>query len=79
MKQQKLLDTLLEFFDAGVQKKKKQKSDIKVILKKLKKKERKLKEKLALEKNNNKRKRLKQEIAIVYAQRKKGIKIIKGL
>ena len=79
MKQKKLLDKLLEFFDASGQKKKKQKSDIKLILKKLKKKERKLKEKLASEKNDNKRKRLKQEIDVVYAQRKKGIKAIKEI
>jgi len=79
MKHKKLLDTLKKFFDSGTRKREKQKSDIKDILKKLKKKERKLKKKLNTEKNINKQKRLKQEINVIYAQRKKGIKLIKEL
>lgn len=77
MKQKKLLDKLKTFFDSDERERKKQKSDIKDILKKLKKKERKLKEKLDDEKNAEKRNHIQQEIDIIYAQRKKGIKLIK--
>jgi hypothetical protein len=77
MKQKKLLDKLKIFFDSDARAREKQKSDIKDILKKLKKRERKLKEKLDSEKNAEKRKHFQQEIDVVYAQRKKGIKIIK--
>ncbi len=77
MKQKKLLDKLKAYFDTDEREREKQKSDIKDILKKLKKKERKLKEILAAEKNAKKRNRLKQQIDVIYAQRKKGIKLIK--
>ncbi len=79
MKQQKLLDKLKTFFDSDTREREKQKSDIKNILKKLKKRERKLKEKLGNENNAEKRKRFQQEIDVIYAQRKKGIKLIKEL
>ena len=79
MKQKKLLDKLKTFFDADAREREKQKSDIKDILKKLKKKERKLKGKLDAEKNADKRKRFQQEIDVIYAQRTKGIKLIKEL
>jgi predicted nucleic acid-binding Zn-ribbon protein len=77
MKHEKLLDKLKIFFDADARERKKQKSDIKDILKKLKKRERKLKEKLDAENNAEKRKHLQQEIDVIYAQRTKGIKLIK--
>lgn len=79
MKQEKLLDKLKIFFDSDTRERAKQKSDIKDILKKLKKRERKLKEKLEAENNAGKRKRFQQEIDVIYAQRKKGIKLIKEL
>lgn len=79
MKQEKLLDKLKIFFDSDTREREKQKSDIKDILKKLKKRERKLKEKLEAENNAGKRKHFQQEIDVVYAQRKKGIKLIKEL
>jgi hypothetical protein len=79
MKQQKLLDKLKIFFDSDTREREKQKSDIKDILKKLKKRERKLKEKMDNENNAGKCKRFQQEIDVIYAQRKKGIKLIKGL
>jgi predicted lipoprotein len=79
MKQKKILDKLKIFFDSSIRKREKQKSDIKDILKKLKKRERKLKKKLNTEKNTETQKRLKQEINVIYAQRKKGIKLIKEL
>ncbi|MBL1142498.1 MAG: hypothetical protein HND53_10740 [Proteobacteria bacterium] len=77
MKQKKLLEKLKIFFDSNAREKKKQKSDVRNVLKKLKKRERQLKEKLELESNKAKQKRLQQKIDIVRAQRKKGIKIIK--
>ena len=77
MKQKKLLEKLKTFFDADAREREKQKSDIKDILKKLKKKERKLKRKLDSEKNTEKRNHFQQEIDIIYAQRKKGINLIK--
>ena len=77
MKQEKLLDKLKIFFDSDARERKKQKSDIKDILKKLKKRERKLKGKLDAENNAGKRKHFQQEIDVIYAQRKKGIKLIK--
>jgi hypothetical protein len=79
MKQEKLLDKLKIFFDSDTREREKQKSDIKDILKKLKKRERKLKGKLEAENNAGKRKRFQQEIDVIYAQRKKGIKLIKEL
>jgi len=79
MKQKKLLDKLKTFFNSDEREREKQKSDIKDILKKLKKRERKLKEKLGAEKNAEKRNRFQQEIDVIYAQRKKGIKLIKGV
>ncbi len=79
MKQKKLLAKLKTFFDSDAREREKQKSDIKNILKKLKKRERKLKGKLEDEKNADKCKRLQQQIDVIYAQRKKGIKLIKEL
>ncbi|MDP6184531.1 MAG: hypothetical protein QF609_12015 [Gammaproteobacteria bacterium] len=79
MKQKKLLDKLKTFFDAGARERERQRTDIKDILKKLKKRERKLKEKLAAEKSGGKRKRLQQEIDVIYAQRKKGVKLVKEM
>ncbi len=79
MKQKELLDKLKTFFDSDAREREKQKSDIKDILKKLKKKERKLKEKLDAEKNADKCIHFQQEIDVIYAQRNKGIKLIKEL
>ena len=78
MKQKKLLEKLRIFFDSDARERKKQRSDVKDILKKLKKRERHLKEKLEDEKDKEKRNRIQQKIDVVYAQRKKGIALIKG-
>jgi predicted nucleotidyltransferase len=77
MKQKKLLEKLKAFFDSDARERDKQKSDIKDILKKLKKKERNLKEKFDAEDDVEKRNRIQQKIDVIYAQRKKGIKLIK--
>jgi len=77
MKQKKLLDKLREFFDSDERERLKQKEDISIILKKLKKRERKLKDMLETEESEQVRTRLHQDIDVIYAQRKKGIKILK--
>ncbi len=77
MKQKKLIEKLKAFFDSDARERDKQRSDIKDILKKLKKKERQLKEKLDEEDDEEKRNRIQQKIDVVYAQRKKGINLIK--
>ncbi len=74
-----MLDKLKSFFDLEDRERSKQKKDIKILLKKLKTRERKLKNKLDNEKKSEKRKRIQQEIDVIYAQRKKGIKLIKEL
>jgi hypothetical protein len=79
MKQKKLLDKLMSFFDADERERQEQKADIKEILKKLKKRERKLKEKLGNEKKEEKRTRIQQDIDVIYAQRNKGVKLLKEL
>ncbi len=76
MKQKKLLEKLKDFFDSDARERNKHKSDIKDVLKKLKKKERQLEEKLGKEIDEEKRNRIQQKIDVVYAQRKKGIKLI---
>ncbi len=79
MKEKKLLNKLKAFFGSSERKRKKQKSDVKEILRKLKKRERKIKQKQSSEKKAAKRKQLQREIDVIYAQRKKGIKLIRKL
>ncbi len=79
MKEKKLLNKLKAFFGSSERKRKKQKSDVKEILKKLKKRERRIKQKQSSEKKAAKRKQLQREIDVIYAQRKKGIKLIRKL
>jgi hypothetical protein len=79
MNQKEMLDKLKSFFDLKERERGKQKKGIKTLLKKLKARERKLKDKLDKEKKSSKRKRIQQEIDVIYAQRKKGIKLIKEL
>lgn len=79
MKQKKLLEKLKSFFDADERERQEQKADIKKILKKLKKKERKFKEKLGNEKKQEKCTHIQQDIDVIYAQRKKGISLLKEL
>lgn len=77
MKQKKLLEKLRIFFDSDARERENQKADVKDILKKLKKKQRNLKDKLDAENDAEKRNRIQQKIDVVYAQRKKGIALIK--
>ena len=77
MGKKKLLIKLQEFFDADQREKERRVKDFKRILKKLKEKERGLEEKLKKCTNAEKAVELQQELDIIYAQRKKGVKIIK--
>jgi superfamily II helicase len=75
----KLLKKLQDFFDADQREKERHLSDIKRILKKLKEKERKLQKDLELCGIGDKCEALKQELDIIYAQRMKGVKIVKEI
>lgn len=79
MGKKKLLQKLQKFFDADQREKEQHSKDIKRILKKLKEKERKLKEKMKAEDDMDKLAELQQELDIIYAQRMKGIKIVKEI
>ena len=79
MSKKKLLEKLQEFFDADQQEKVKHTKEIKKILKKLKEKERKIQKKLELSDDVDKAVELQKELDIIYAQRMKGIKIIKEI
>jgi len=75
----KLLKKLQDFFDADQREKERHLGDIKRILKKLKEKERKLQKDLGLCGAGKQCELLKQELDIVYAQRTKGVKIVKEI
>ena len=75
----KLLQKLQVFFDADERQKKAQKREIKKVLKKLKAKEKKIQAKLEQSHDPELCGALQKELDIIYAQRKKGIKIIKEL
>jgi len=75
----KLLKKLQDFFDADQRDKERHVDDIKRILKKLKEKERKLQKDLGLCEKGDQCVVLKQELDIVYAQRMKGVKIVKEI
>ncbi|MEJ1296453.1 MAG: hypothetical protein RPU64_12575 [Candidatus Sedimenticola sp. (ex Thyasira tokunagai)] len=79
MKTTKLIEIANEYLDADKQKQRKQRDSIKVILKKLKKKQDKLNAKLANEKSKDNCKKIQKNLNIVFAQRKKGLKILKSL
>ncbi|MES9900051.1 MAG: hypothetical protein ABW148_13665 [Sedimenticola sp.] len=78
MKTTKLIELANEYLDADKQKQHKQRDSIKVILKKLKKKQDKLKAKLSNEKSGDNRKKIQKDLKVVFAQRKKGLKILKS-
>lgn len=79
MKKKKLLKKLQAFFDLDERRKKAHIADLFKILKKLKAKERKIAAELEQESAPDKCKVLQQELEIIYAQRKKGIHVIKEL
>lgn len=79
MSKKKLLEKLQEFFDADQQEKTKHTKEIKKVLKKLKQKERKIQQKLELCGDADKAAELQKELDIIYAQRMKGVKIVKEM
>ncbi|MBE0469690.1 MAG: hypothetical protein IBX55_09325 [Methyloprofundus sp.] len=79
MSKKKLLKKLQDFFDADQRQKERHVDDIKRILKKLKEKERKLQKELELCGTGEQCVALQQELDIVYAQRMKGVKIVKEI
>jgi predicted nucleic acid-binding Zn-ribbon protein len=78
MKTRKLLDKLVAYLDGDARKRKKEKDEIKAVLKKLKRREKKLKNLLDETKDADKRTALQKEIDIVHAQRKKGVRLLKA-
>ncbi|PLY13527.1 MAG: hypothetical protein C0631_13670 [Sedimenticola sp.] len=79
MKTSKLIKRAEEFFSAEKKQQREEIDSIKEILKKLKKKQRTLKEKLEKEKDNDDRKQLQKELRTLFAQRKKGLKVLKKI
>ncbi|RLA23388.1 MAG: hypothetical protein DRQ62_06395 [Gammaproteobacteria bacterium] len=79
MGKKKLLEKLQEFLDADQQEKIKHIQQIKKVLKKLKQKERRVQQKLELCVDTDKRVELQQELDIIYAQRMKGVNIVKQI
>jgi len=79
MSKKKLLEKLQTFFAADQQEKVKHTAKIKKILKKLKQKERKIQQKLDDCVNTDEAVELQQELDIIYAQRMKGVKVVKAL
>ena len=78
MKKKKLLHKLQDYFDLDERRKLAHKDDLVDILKKLKGKERKISLDLERENDPERKKALKKELDIIYAQRKKGIKLLKA-
>ena len=58
---------------------KKKRDKVRSLLHKLKKKQKDLEEKLKKEKDEEKKRRMQQNLKVIYAQRKKGIKLCKSL
>ncbi|MGR8936008.1 MAG: hypothetical protein ACU837_16765 [Gammaproteobacteria bacterium] len=79
MNKKRLLKKLQKIFDAEARKKHLRSCEIKKILKRLKDKERKLAAKLDNTDDPEKRTLLRQKLDIIYAQRRKGIKILQEL
>ena len=79
MSKKQLLEKLQEFFDADQHEKKKHIEQIKKVLKKLKQKERKIQQKLELCDDADTAIELQKELDIIYAQRMKGVKIVKQI
>lgn len=77
MKTRKLLDKLMAYLDGDARKRKKERDEIKAVLKKLKRREKKLKNQLGDLKDDAERAALQKEIDIVHAQRKKGVRLLK--
>ena len=76
---EKLLEKVRVLFRHDRQHLKKKRDKVHALLKKLKKQQRDLEQRLKKEKDDDKKKRIKQNLKVIYAQRKKGIKLCKSL
>ncbi len=79
MKKKKLLKRLQAFFDLDERSKRAKKKELLMILKKLKQKQHKMAAKLEAASGEQERQELVKELEIIYAQRKKGINLVKEL
>jgi len=79
MKTGKLLSAIKDIFDESGKKQRKQKKHLKEVLAGLKHKQKGLEKKLVGEKHDKARKSISREIAIICSQRKKGLKLLKGM
>jgi hypothetical protein len=79
MTKKKLLLKLQDIFDLKEGKKQVHKDELKRILKKLKIKERKIEVKLMKELDAEKKVKLQKDLDIIYAQRRKGINLLREL
>jgi hypothetical protein len=79
MTKRKLLKKLQQIFDLKESRKKANKDELKSILKKLKVKEKKIELKLMKELDSETKIKLQKELDIIYAQRKKGVNLLREL
>ena len=79
MTKKKLLLKLQDIFDLNEGKKQAHKDELKKILKKLKIKERKIEQKLMKALEAEKKIKLQKDLDIIYAQRKKGVNLLREL
>ncbi len=79
MDTEKLLDKLTDFLGADRRKQERKHENLKKLLKKLKKRQVKYKGMLEAEKNSGERKHLERTLKVIYAQRKKGIRLCKEI
>lgn len=77
MKTRKLLDKLMDYLDGDARQRKRERDDLKTVLKKLKRREKKLLRHLEEESDADRRAALKKEIDIIHAQRKKGVHLLR--
>ena len=76
---EKLLDKLTNLLDEKRHNQQKKHRNLKKLLKKLKKRQEKHKKLLAAKKDPEGRKRIERTLKVIYAQRKKGIKLYKDI
>lgn len=79
MKTRKLLKILTQFISADRRAQMKNIKSIQHVLKELKKKENRFKDKLAKEKNQKEYEEIETKLRVIYAQRKKGVTLLKEL
>jgi hypothetical protein len=76
---EKLIDKMQGLLKLDRDQQVKKRDKVRNLLKKLKKKQKDLEEKLKKEQDGEKKRRLQQNLKVIYAQRKKGIKLCKSL